>query len=204
MLIPKSKTKTVNQLMKNQLLLGGTILCLGASSVWGADLMKGGNTMNNPRQTTNDDQGGLYRANEMSVDMFGTASLGKYSIEHISNNRIHHNTRLGAGLGLSYFITRNLGVGVEGYSENTTGPFIDSASANLTLRLPLGGSGVAPYVFGGGGQQFDLAKLYFGQAGVGVEYRFTPRFGMFVDARGVVPNETKYYGVGRLGVRFAF
>jgi hypothetical protein len=202
MLIPKSKT--VNQLMKNQLLLGGTILCLGASSVWGADTMKGGDTMNNPRQTTNDDQGGLYRANELSVDMFGTASLGKYSIEHISNNRIRHNTRLGAGLGLSYFITRNLGIGAEAYSENTTGPFIDSASANLTLRLPLGGSGVAPYVFGGGGQQFDLAKFYFGQAGVGVEYRFTPRFGMFVDARCVVPNETKYYGVGRLGVRFAF
>ena len=200
----KTKTETINKLMKNQILLGGAILMLAAKSALGADTMSGDDTMKSSDQTSNDDRVELYRAKELSVDVFGTASLGKYSIEHISNNRIRHNTRLGAGLGLSYFITRNLGVGVEGYSENTSGPFIDSASANLTLRLPLGESGFAPYIFGGGGQQFDLAKLYFGQAGVGMEYRFTPHFGLFVDARGVMPNETKYYGVGRLGLRLAF
>ncbi len=37
-----------------------------------------------------------------------------------------------------------------------------------------------------------------------MEYRFSPKVGVFLDARAVVPNETKYYGVGRAGLRFAF
>jgi hypothetical protein len=147
----------------------------------------------------------LYRANELSVDGFGSASVGKYTIEHFSNARVRHNARLGAGGGVDYFFTRNLGIGVEAYSENTTGVFIDSASANLTLRLPLGQSGFAPYAFGGGGRQFDVGSaVWFGQAGAGMEYRFCPHVGVFIDARAVLPNETKYYGVARLGLRFAF
>ena len=122
----------------------------------------------------------------------------------MSEARIRHNTRLGAGLGLSYFITRNIGISADAYSENTTGTFVDSASLNLTARFPLGESGFAPYIFGGGGHQFDLAKIWFGQAGAGVEYRFTPNVGMFVDARLVLPERTRYYGVARLGMRFAF
>lgn len=62
---------------------------------------------------------------------------------------------------------------------------------------------VAPYALGGGGRHFDRVKTWFAQAGVGVEYRFTPRVGVFLDARGVLANETQYYGVARLGMRFA-
>ena len=145
-----------------------------------------------------------YRSNELSMDAFGTASLGKYTLNHLSNTRVRHNTRLGAGVGLNYFITRNIGIGVEAYSENTTAEFVDSASANLTLRLPLGQSGFAPYAFGGGGRHFDTLKTWFAQAGAGMEYRFNPHVGVFIDARGVVPDEARYYGVARLGVRLAF
>ena len=155
-------------------------------------------------ENASNDAGEYYRAKEFSVDAFGTASLGKYSINNLSNARIRHDTRLGVGVGLSYFITRNLGVSADAYSENTTGAFVDSTSANLTLRLPLGQSGFAPYVFGGGGRQFDLTKVWFAQVGAGMEYRFSPKVGVFLDARWVLPDETKYYGVARLGVRFAF
>jgi hypothetical protein len=191
------KSKSQNKLMKNKILIGGTILMLAAKSALGQD-----NMTNNP--ASHYDQGDYYRASELSMDVFGTASIGKYTIDHLSNTRIRQNTKLGAGLGLNYFITRNIGIGAEAYSENTTGVFVDSASANLILRLPLGQSGFAPYVFGGGGHQFDMLKLWFGQAGVGMEYRFCPHLGIFIDARGVVPNETKYYGVARLGLRIAF
>jgi hypothetical protein len=183
--------------MKNQILVGGTILILATTSVLGAD------NMNNDQDQPYD-PGDLYRANELSMDVFGSASLGKYSLDHLSTSRIRHDTRLGAGLGLTYFFTRNLGIGAEAYSEDTDGVFIDSASANLTARFPVGDSGFAPYVFGGGGQQFDLNKLTFGQAGGGIEYRFTPRVGAFTDVRMVWPTETRYFGVARLGVRFAF
>jgi hypothetical protein len=193
----KPKTKSAKQLMKNKMLVGGTILMIAATSALGAE------TVSND-QGVHYDQGDYYRASELSVDAFGTASLGEWTLKHLSGDRIRHNTKFGVGAGVNYFITRNIGIGGDAYSENTTGAFIDSASASLILRLPLGQSGFAPYAFGGGGRQFDMAEAWFAQAGAGMEYRFTPNVGVFIDARGVVPKETKYYGVARFGVRLAF
>jgi hypothetical protein len=197
MLELKPKTKSAKQPMKNKMFVGGAILMLAAKSAFGAENL-------GDDQSLKYDQSDYYRANEVSVDAFGSASLGKYSLDHISGSRVRHNTRLGAGAGLNYFFTRYIGIGADAYSENTTGAAIDSASANLILRLPLGESGFAPYIFGGGGHQFDPARVWFGQAGGGMEYRFTPHVGVFLDARWVLPDETKYYGVARLGMRFAF
>lgn len=183
--------------LKNKLSIGGAILALAATSAWGAE------TLNN-NQGGQPDQGDYYRAGELSIDGFGMGSVGGYTIDHLSSQRVRHNSKGGAGVGLNYFITRYVGLGAEAYSQNTSGVFIDNASASLILRLPLGESGFAPYVLGGGGHQFDAAKLWFGQAGAGMEYRFTRNVGVFLDARAVWPNETKYYGVGRLGMRFSF
>lgn len=177
------------------MLVGGTILTLTTTSMMGAE-----NTGNKIPY----DQDERYRSSELSLDLFGSASLGKYSINHLSGTRIRQNTRLGAGAGLSYFVTRYIGLGAEAYSENTTGVLVDSVSANVIGRFPLGQSGFAPYAYGGGGRQFDMAKVWFAQMGAGMEYRFTPRVGAFIDARWVLPDETKYYGVARLGMRFGF
>jgi hypothetical protein len=191
------KPKMQNILMKNKMFVGGTILMLAAMSALSQDSVTNS-------QSLQYDQSKYYRCNELSLDAFGTGSLGEYTLDHPSNNRIRQNTKFGAGAGINYFITRYIGIGADAYSENTTGAFVDSASGSLILRLPLGQSGFAPYIFGGGGYQFDMAKQGFAQAGGGMEYRFTPHVGVFIDARGVVPRETKYYGVGRLGLRFAF
>lgn len=150
------------------------------------------------------DQSGPYRANELSLDVFGTGSVGRYTIKHLSGRRIREHGELGAGLGLNYFFTPYLGIGGDVYSENDTGALVDSASGNLIFRVPLGGSGFAPYAFAGGGYQFDGLEVAFGQFGAGMEFRFTPHVGLFVDARLVYPEETKYYGLARLGLRFAF
>ena len=187
----KPKTKNAKQLMKNTMLVGGTILTIAAMSALGAENV-----------STN--QSDYYRSSELSVDAFGTGSLGEYTLDHLSSDRVRQNIRFGAGAGINYFLTRNIGIGADAYSENTTGAFIDSASASLILRLPLGQSGFAPYIFGGGGHQFDMGQMWFGQAGGGMEYRFTPHVGVFIDGRGVLPNETKLYGVARVGLRFAF
>lgn len=155
-------------------------------------------------ENAGNDSTDLYRANELSVDAFGSASLGKNSIDHLSGQRVRNDTQLGAGLGINYFFFRNLGIGADAYSENTDGSFVDSASANVTLRLPLGQSGFAPYIFGGGGFHFEEIRTQFAQAGIGMEYRFTPHMGLFVDARGVIPDHTPDYALARLGLRFAF
>lgn len=178
---------------KNQLLLGGTILLLAAKSTLGQDATAA---------TTN--LSADYKACELSVDGFGTASLGEYTIDHLSGARVSHDTRLGGGLGVNYFFTQYVGVGAEAYTENNSDSWVNSASANLLLRLPLGQSGFAPYLLAGGGHHFADVSNWFVQAGAGMEYRFNPNVGVFVDARGVLPNRTEFSGLARLGVRFAF
>jgi hypothetical protein len=196
---PSHTMAVMKLLLKTKLFTGGTIMLLAMTSAWAADTERTDQT-----QSVSYDNIDLYRANELSLEGFGSGSIGKYTIDHLSGKRIRDNTKLGAGVGISYFITRNLGINAEMYSQNTSGVFIDSASINAVFRMPLGQSGVAPYAFAGGGRQFELSRVWFAQGGLGLEYRFCPHVGVFVDARAVFPNETRYYGVGRLGLRVAF
>ena len=145
-----------------------------------------------------------YRAEEVSLDLFGSAAVGQQTINNITGLRANRDLRLGAGVGVNYFVTRNFGFGAEAYSENTAHSFIDNALGSLIGRFPLGQSGFAPYVYGGGGRQFDPTELWFGHAGAGMEYRFCRNLGAFIDARYVFTDGTKNYGLGRAGLRFAF
>ncbi|HEY3931731.1 MAG TPA: hypothetical protein VGM58_05115 [Verrucomicrobiae bacterium] len=162
-------------------------------------------TTTSQQTTTSDTTTTLfYRAHELSIDAFGSGSLDERTIAHLSTDRINHNGRLGAGAGINYFFCRYVGIGGDAYTENTAHNFIDSASGNLIGRLPIGNSGVAPYIFGGAGHQFDEVEQTFAQGGAGIEIRFTPHIGFFVDARYVFPGKTDNYGVGRAGLRFSF
>src|ERR1051326_8821743 len=74
------------------------------------------------------EHGPLYSANEFSIEAFGTGSIGEHSIQRWSGDRLVNESRLGAGLGLNYFFTRNIGVGGDAYSENTAHSLVDSSS----------------------------------------------------------------------------
>lgn len=87
------------------------------------------------------DSGQFYRANELSIDLFGSASIGQQTIDNFSGDRVTEDARLGAGVGINYFFTRHFGLGGEAYTENTDRNFVDSASLNLLGRLPIGESG---------------------------------------------------------------
>jgi hypothetical protein len=150
------------------------------------------------------DQSDLYGATESSLDLFGSAAVGQQTIDHLSGLKLNRDFRLGAGAGLNYFFTRNLGLAADAYTENIAHSFIDSASMSFIGRLPLGHSGFSPYLYGGFGRQFDASEVWFGQAGAGIEYRFTHQFGVFLDARYVIPDGTANYGLGRLGLRCRF
>ena len=181
-------------------------LCLVMAALLAPTLALGADNINNPGLSY--DQPGIYRANELSVDAFGTAAESEYTLEHLggmSPRSLKKDTQWGAGAGVNYFATEYLGIGGEGYwQDDHDQPFVHSASGNLLLRLPLGQSGFAPYALGGGGHQFDGGRYWFGQAGGGIEYRFCAHLGLFIDARMVWPNETKMYGVARAGLRFSF
>ena len=146
----------------------------------------------------------LFRANEWNLDLFGSVSVGQETIDHISDERVRDDGRLGAGFGVSYFFSRNWGLGGDAYSENTQHSFFDDASGNVIFRIPIDKIHLAPYVYGGAGRKFDATEVWFGQAGAGLELRFTHGFGIFADARYVMTDETANFGLGRLGVRLSF
>ncbi|MCD6049594.1 MAG: hypothetical protein K0Q55_997 [Verrucomicrobia bacterium] len=151
-----------------------------------------------------DDSAGPYHAREFVFEGFGSASVGRATIDNISANRIKNDARLGAGIGMSYYITRCFGVGADAYVENTAHAFVDNVSTSAIFRIPIGTSGFAPYIYGGGGHEFDLTKQWFAHLGTGMEYRFSSAFGIFTDARYVLVDKTSNYGVVRLGFRTSF
>jgi len=146
----------------------------------------------------------LYRANELSLDLFGLGSIDQTTINDLTGVTAKRDSRIGAGAGVNYFFTRNIGLGADAYTAEPWEHAVVSASGNLILRLPLGESGIAPYVFGGGGEQFEGINQGFGQAGGGVELRIFHELGFFVDARYVFADKTENYGLGRAGLRLTF
>ncbi len=174
-----------------QILLGVSLLLLAATPAFSSEHM-----------TAN--SGEKYRACETSLDIFGTGSIRQETINHLNGFRYREDVEFGAGVGLNHFFTRNFGLGAEAYAEDTERHFVDKASASLIARFPLGESGFAPYVFGGGGRQFDPIELSFGQVGGGLEFRFTPKVGLFTDVRYVLTDGAKDHGLARLGVRLVF
>lgn len=178
--------KTINRILAAG--MAAATVC-GAASAYGDDYP---------------DRTGLYRESELNLDLFGSLSLNEEAIDDISGDRVEHDGRLGLGAGLNYFITRNFGVGVDALTENTGHSFVDIASANLIVRFPIGESGFAPYVFGGGVRQFDSVRQWGGDAGGGVEFRFDHQWSLFADARYVFADKTDDFGIGRAGVRISF
>jgi len=156
------------------------------------------------KNADSDDVNKLFQDMEFSIDAFGTLALGVHTIDHVSEQRIYHNSQLGVGAGGTFFFCRYVGIGGEAYSRNTTGSFVDSTSGSLFLRYPIEKAHLAPYIFGGGGYDFEGIKQGFGQAGAGFEVRIIRYVGVFVDARYVFASESKDYGVGRAGIRVTF
>jgi len=144
-----------------------------------------------------------YKANELNFSFFGSGTAGSTTVKS-SLNKVKRDGRLGAGLGMSYFFHRNIGLEAEAYTENTGHNFVDNADLLLNLRFPLGKSGVAPYLLGGAGRQFDPVYQWTFHMGGGLEFRFSPHVGIFVDGRYVVADETDEYALGRAGLRIGF
>jgi len=142
----------------------------------------------------------------------------------------------GGGVGVNYFFMRYFGVGVDGDFDSNLGG-VANYTGKIILRLPIETHGIciAPYVFGGGGGEsffddnydsfngrnfngrggrFDRNPGTLGawMVGGGVEWRVTPRIGVFAEGRytwtgryGKAENGLNFDNdSARLGVRFAF
>jgi hypothetical protein len=151
--------------------------------------------------TTNDYH--LYHACEFSLDAFGVAALDEQYFN--GNSLTKRDFRYGGGAGANFFFTKYIGIGADAYALSVNSPtFVDTAFGNLIFRVPICNTGIAPYIFGGAGYQFEKINQVVGQGGAGIEFRLVPHFSIFVDARFVAAAKTSNYGLGRAGVRISF
>ena len=185
--------------MKSQILSLLAVSALGASALAGETYVASSNK--NPVQETVQSVS-LYGP-EWTIDIFGT-----YAFTESTNERIFGDHAFGGGLAVNRFFTTNFGVGIEGQalrSQNNGKDVIGSTALNLFYRMPIGDSGVAPYVYAGGGVLFNTENgsvddiiddatdddidgsdddaLLETHVGAGVEYRITRNFGLFSDGR---------------------
>jgi hypothetical protein len=178
----------------------------------------------------------LFRDNEFQIDAFGLGYFNQggndFTYYGFPNTPgISGRPAWGGGLGINYFFSRYIGIGLEQdlYGRQSGSSPVDAGYTrwatigNLFLRYPICSWNLAPYLMIGGGAnygntpQLDIGNgqkvgTYtsgqgFGHVGGGLEYRFTETIGVFSDARYI------YSGVAglannnlmwRYGLRFAF
>ncbi len=153
---------------------------------------------------------------ELQVDLFGAYADGNRP--HAGAIREHG---YGGGIGINYFFTRMLGVGVDATwlyadansehlgsaNDNTV---IHNFSGSLIFRFPSDQTCLAPYAFIGGGFHVDGDQWASAHAGLGLEYRIVPnKIGIFADARFTYFGDRYGQGdqnnlMGRAGIRVVF
>ncbi len=122
-----------------------------------------------------------FKDQELQLDVFG---LYGWSTQGPTGDGF------GGGLGLNYFFLRHFGFGVDGSVRDASdgarrGDVLWTASASLIARCPLelGSICIAPYFLGGGGVQSNDTTNGTGHAGGGLEWRATPKIGIFTEGR---------------------
>ncbi|MBC8095844.1 MAG: hypothetical protein H7Y43_08525 [Akkermansiaceae bacterium] len=144
-----------------------------------------------------------FTAHEFSFDLFGSYWAGESRIEDVFDTSIRDGT-WGGGVGVNYFLTREIGIGGDINIPDNGGNFVDMASGSLILRLPFETTGLAPYIYGGGGRLTDQTWEWAGHAGFGLEWRLNPITGIFADARYIWPEDASDSLLLRTGLRFVF
>jgi hypothetical protein len=157
---------------------------------------------------------------EFQLDIFGQYSVG----EGPTQVGLFRDHGWGGGIGLNYFFSRNIGIGVDaawldakespfsgdGFNVDNDTTTIHQFSGSLIFRAPMDSACLAPYVYVGGGMAVDGEQWATAHAGVGVEYRIVPqKVGIFLDGRWTYlgdrfgQDDLNYFST-RLGVRFVF
>jgi hypothetical protein len=147
-----------------------------------------------------------FRANEWQVDTSVVGAGGNY------NNK--SGGGVGGNLGINYFFTQYIGIGVDNSvgafwkSQDSAAEGVDSVQADLLVRYPITSWNLAPYVMIGGGGAWGSASQGDGNVGGGFEWRFARNVGLFADARWLYGGATNMGQLSivlpRAGVRFIF
>lgn len=174
----------------------GIVSAVACSSLWAGGIEPVSKVVE--EKVVQEQQPCCFKAGEIQLDAFGAWAASTDS------NAILENNAWGGGIGVNYFITKYIGVGVEGdYLAADSGLWI--ASGSLIARLPIEGALCwAPYAFVGGGGMWDGSSVGLGHAGAGIDVRLTPRIGLIVDSRYCTNFGEESFVLTRTGLRFSF
>ena len=148
-----------------------------------------------------------FHGNEWQIDASVVGAGGFYGTKNGEG--------VGGNLGVNYFFTQYLGIGVDdsvgGYKpngNNSGAVGMDSLQADLLLRYPICSWNLAPYAMIGGGASWGPASQGDGNVGFGTEWRFARNVGLFADCRWLYGNNgggTRLsMALPRVGLRFNF
>jgi hypothetical protein len=140
-----------------------------------------------------------FRDTEFQIDAFG-AFLANPQFETHGRTL---NTGVGGGGGFNFFFAKYFGVGVEGLWYGNGGSAEHMINGNFFFRYPICSWNVAPYLMVGGGAGWDHVTVGYVSVGGGLEWRFHPNIGLFVDGRSFL-GAPDVLGVTRTGLRIAF
>jgi hypothetical protein len=117
-----------------------------------------------------------------------------------------HGDGFGGGLGINYFFQRYFGIGVDTTLTDGDTSAVWQISGSLIGRYPieLGSVCLAPYVKVGGGLQVDGGPEGYISTGGGLEFRVTPRLGIFGEGSYNFSEGENDFAQARLGMRFVF
>lgn len=148
-----------------------------------------------------------YSSQEVSLDLFASYINPEGGFGDLFETDIRRGF-WGGGAGLNYYFTRLVGVGADFNISSKPDDLnlVDQTTGNVMFRLPLGNSGLAPYVIGSGGRAMSPRYDWVYGGGVGLEMRFNPSTGVFSDARFLWADRTTADNrlLIRAGVRLTF
>jgi len=125
-----------------------------------------------------------YAAQEVSLDLFASYINPEGEFDDLFDTNIRHGF-WGGGVGLNYFFTQYIGLGadfnISSKPDDLT--LMDQVTGDVVARLPIGNSGLAPYLIGSGGRAMSPNYSWVYGGGVGLEMRVNPTTGFFSDAR---------------------
>lgn len=82
---------------------------------------------------------------------------------------------------------------------------IHALSGSVIARFPIETARLGPYIYGGGGANFDGERIGTGHLGGGLDFRMNRNVGVFSDGRYIFTGkDANDAATFRLGMRFAF
>ena len=134
---------------------------------------------------------------ELQLDVYGAYT-------DVDGDR--HESGWGGGVGINYYFQRYIGIGADATVTDGEGSELWQFGGHVLFRLPIDNGGLcwAPYAKLGGGYQVNGEGDWFYGAGGGIEFRVTPRIGLFGEGGYYWSEHDSDFVQAKAGVRFVF